>query len=297
MDPLIRRVLAAVRPPAEMDWSDNSWGEIYELLYGSAIALCSSRFSIERRLSDPLFSEYTQVRKQLYDSLEIACASTPADIGWQREAFALWSSGFFLNKAQINVIAAVDRSINLIARRLIRGFDRHFLHTWIVARAAILEVMLENTPHRDLQRLARSLAGGLDSWPAADPEQQRYEIVSAAMAVRNCGTLIEISTEVDKRYDNSAAIVHGIHERFNWFKHHPDGLYGRDGGEADNTTRRVGCVEWALTLLALEWASTFWRESARAFGQSVYPLAPAVTLPENALTLRDTPAPSALPKV
>ena len=174
---------------------------------------------------------------------------------------ALWSLGFFLNKAQHNLASALDRCVNLWIcalwpeAGLVREAGQDLLGSWISARLANLSALLTRVgattdqiqalreafrEYGDTRTVAHNLkeiSSGLAHeflWPSDNEPKMNLDDLYALM----------------QNYSGAqgAAIVFS---RVNAFKHQPAGALDRFS--------MIYPVEWILTTKGLEFTGRLWK--------------------------------------
>jgi len=263
MDYLLKRSLKIAQPPVNISWNRQPWAGIYELLFGGAFSLCSSRFPIEGRV-DSMREYSTRIRANLVKKLKPACKENYFEIPIKEEIFFLWSAGYFLNKAQYNAASAIDRTVNSLIHHQLPSIEESIQHLSIYNRAFILADL--NYSY-EINKYSDKLLKGAKDWPHIDGT--RFHVIELAkQCYPSCKTLRMVLQFVSREVSKEAAVF-GSWERFNWEKHHRLGAFGRTPTDDGSIDKRIGphvtMVEWALTLLALEFAKSFWEDAVQHY--------------------------------
>lgn len=251
VEPLLGKILRAVEPPRGKQWRSAPWSSIYDTLVGAAAALTGCRKTIELRAEG--MSSYPRVRRELADLLRGFARS--GEVQWSTPGFSLWSSGFFLDKAQINVVAAVDRMVNALVLRSLPVFKEEFQHIYIKSRVELLASVPAGRPVR---RLCRDLVGAIDHY-FDHANQASYDFLAMGAFDLRDPTLVEAGKVVTLDGAKSFGFVL---DRVNSFKHRVDGAKGRVPETAPwiRSHHNTSLVEWVVTKRALVFAGEFFRK-------------------------------------
>jgi hypothetical protein len=235
---LTERTLQASRQLA----SAGPWQPIFEQVFGAAFGLVVARSSIELRLTQ--MASY----KALVPNLAALLAAAPTPQTDPR--LELWSSGFYLNKAQGNTVAVVDRTLNLLLKHLIPeiNVECDMLMLLFSTRARMI---LSFPQAASLRVILKALINGdIKYWNARKKPQMAYWNARAKRC-RSATSLMKIADMVmtdnpTKRAEALAAVT----EQVNWFKHHPTGAAQarRQETSSDPTLAgHVSVVQWCAT--------------------------------------------------
>lgn len=197
-------IFNAARPsiPAEQ-WDDHARG-VFPVLFGAAVALLFCRELIERE-TDSLEAVKMWKPEDVWRDFEKQFKDN-APMDWRNGPhFSVWSIGFFLNRAQQNIAAALDRLVNgTLSRKLSiplaqegRTENLQLWCLWVGTRCRILTVLgLEPCIH------ARFVALGSALDCLVDTEKAKNAL---ALLVEKCSTKrIEDTLESTRTVELSA---------------------------------------------------------------------------------------------
>lgn len=264
MDHLIDRILKAIRPPEDAAmWNQEPWERTWEVIYGAGVGLCASRQTIGHRLGR--MHEYAKERERLWDSLASFCSDREVAIDWEKPPFVLWSAGYFLNNSQRNVSSAFDRILNHLLKVRLPTFAEEFQHTWIKPRASLLlSLGLSAEIEAFGEEIVKATNLLADLADPSTPEIAPSWLLAKASECVHLEHLDDIVHELESVPRALSLLI--AWERFNWFKHHIRGAHGRFPTESrpHPASDRVSMVEWAVSLQALEFVASFWKECVAA---------------------------------
>jgi hypothetical protein len=117
IDDLTRDILDAAKPPAD-DQINEHFGSINQQLIGAAAALIKCRELIEKTPSLTLSTLETKTKSEIYKQTFFDLKRSVEEndtIDWGiSDTLSLWSIGFFLNKAQHNIVSVLYRCVDTL---------------------------------------------------------------------------------------------------------------------------------------------------------------------------------------
>jgi len=249
-------IIQAVHPPEDQDWPESETSSVFADLIGSASGLIQAAPLINGFLGahrrDRAFSFWK--RDQLFEDFISAIPSdTHGGLAWgHNDNFKAWSGLFFLNKAEINLAAALDICLNAWLRWRLKMdtkdvmADNAWLSMWPSSKTIILKSFCERSekPAELLDDLEKSSQHGSDAAQEflldlrTECEDMTVEEVYGFLREKKGVTLMQ------------GAMV--VFNRVNDFKHRVHGLMDRRG--VDYAT------EWALAAIAHVGIGTLWKE-------------------------------------
>jgi len=260
MEPLLQRIVAVIDQPAASPLLSGRWGGVYEQLFGAAFGLSQSRATIDKRVEG--MREYANLVPRLAALLRASCGS-PEKSAPELE---IWSTGFFLNKAQQNVVAVVDRSLNLLAERFLPEMQPEEDLNWLLlqSRARFLAALPSlSYLHTDLARLGEASAEYERLRNQAGGQTEFWN--DLASGCRDDSDIRSVCKRLEPpMLPRGVAFFATVHQ-VNWFKHHPAGAAeGRRPATSPKPglAGRVSLVHWAAALGAFEFAGAFAKRAA-----------------------------------
>lgn len=249
---MIQGILDAVRPPAG-DWTkDNDSLGISALLVGSTAALIQCWKFIES--DQNLITMHTWNSEKLFQDLEATNNNIKEKniFDWGSSPnFSIWSFGFFLNKAQNNLAATLDRCVNAWLVAKFRNAsrepeDERLRGIYIDTRLWLLRSLVTEEAGKKIDALRDGFSAMQGTVGAANHIRE----LTSKFALRlSSGISLE---ELFRDIRTECAVCTSIvFSRVNDFKHLSGGSLGRFSW--------IYLIEWILTARATMWTGEFWK--------------------------------------
>lgn len=251
-DALSKEIFDAIKPPRS-DWQKSGTKSVLALLVGSAASLFEAGKLLKLYTPDmaPRW-EPSRLFEDFHNSVD-----DDWSIQWSKQELVVWSVGYYLNKAQLNIAAALDALVNTwLAHR--RGIDlsqdrlkadeEGLFFEFLPTRLFILRGDVEQTIVKRIDALRNAFQDYVNTNTARELIKD-FSNQHVGQNIWPSLSTLYITLWPSLKEEECVATVFG---RANAFKHHVSGhRLGREGVDHH--------IEWLVTVKALRCVGELWR--------------------------------------